>query len=80
LQFLRSELVARVDRPLAHRLARGEQLALGALGERLHSNCHEEVVCRAQLRACVDTTALPAQPLPVEQVGSRQLGPQPRTA
>ena len=35
LRLLGGELVARLDRALAHGLAGGQQLAAGALGERL---------------------------------------------
>src|SRR5580698_10668094 len=46
LLLLRRELVARVGASLAHLLARGEQLAAGALGERLHPDRGEQAMRR----------------------------------
>src|SRR5580693_5274399 len=46
LLLLRRELVARVGASLADLLARREQLAAGALGERLHPDRGEQVVGR----------------------------------
>src|SRR5580704_11441911 len=46
LLLLRRELVARVGASLAHLLARREELAAGALGERLHPDRGEQVVGR----------------------------------
>ena len=75
-----SQLVARLDGSLAHLLARRQQLTPGALGERLHADRHEQLVCRAELLARVDPAALAAQPFAVEQVSARELRPQPRAA
>jgi hypothetical protein len=66
---LRRELVARLGRAAAHPLPRGQELDASALGERLHADPHEQVVCGAQRRACIDTPVLAAQPLPVELAG-----------
>ena len=67
-------------RPLAHLLARRQQLAPGALGERLHADRGELVVGGAELRARVDPPVLAAQPLAVEQVRAGELRAQPRAA
>ena len=74
------QIVARLDRPLAHRLAGRQQLTAGALGERLHADRRELVVRGAQLRTRVDPAILAAQPLAVEQVRAGELGPQPGAA
>src|SRR3954453_7609872 len=54
LRLLRGELVAGLHRTLADRLARGQQLAAGALGERFSAHRDEHLVRRAQLLARVD--------------------------
>ena len=66
--------------PLAHLLAGCEQLAAGALGERLHADRDEHVVGGPQLLACVDASALAAQPLAVEQMRAGELGTELRMA
>ena len=53
LRLLRREHVARLDRALAHRLAGGQELAAGALGERLGADAAEHLVGGAQLLARV---------------------------
>jgi hypothetical protein len=53
------------------------KLAARALGERFHPDLSENVMCGAELVASVDSSALAPQPLTVEQVCARQLGPQP---
>ena len=73
LRLLRGQLVARLGAALADRLAGGEQLAAGALGERLDAHLGEHVVRRAQLLAGVDAPALAAQPFAVEQMRAREL-------
>ena len=72
------QLVARLGGPPAHPLARGQQLAPGTLGERLHADRHEQLVGRAQLCARVDAAILAAQPLPVEEMRACEVGPEPR--
>src|SRR5437868_11434281 len=54
LCLLRSELVARVDRALARRLARRKQFACGARAKRFGAHGGEQLVRRAQLLAGVD--------------------------
>ena len=72
---------SRVAAPaLADLLARGDQLAAGALGERLHPDRDEHLVRRAELLARVDASALAAQPLSVEQMRAGELGTQPGAA
>ena len=65
-------------RALADLLAGREQLAAGALGERLHPDRRELFVGRPQLRARVDAATFAAQPLSVEQVRARELRAQAR--
>ena len=71
---------ARLGGALAGGLAGGQQLAPGALGERLHADRVEHVVGGAQLLARVDASALAAQPLAVEQVRAGELRTQPGAA
>ena len=73
--LLRRELVTSRVLSLADRPAGGQQLAAGALGERLHADGVESVVRGAQLFARVDAPALAAQPLAVEQLRPGELGP-----
>ena len=80
LPLLRGQLVARLDPALAHLLAGGQQLATGALGERLHPHLGEHPVRRPQLRARVDAPTLAAQPLAVEQVRAGVLAAHARAA
>ena len=74
LLFLRCELVARLSAALSDRLARRDQLSARALGERLHSNGGKHVVRRTKLLACVASSPLAPQPLPVEQMRAGELG------
>ena len=77
LRLLRGEHVARLDREPAHRLARGRQLAAGALGERLGAEAAEHLVRGAQLLARVHAPVLAPQPLAVEQAGAGELDADP---
>jgi hypothetical protein len=61
-------------------LAGGQQLAAGALGERLHPHCAQHLACDAQLVARLGDTALAAQPPAVEQARTGQLGTKPGPA
>src|SRR3954465_5872796 len=70
LLLLRRQLVERLRRALADALARREQLATGALGERLCPHATERVVRRTQLRPRVHTAALATKPLAVQQLGA----------
>src|SRR6185503_8305680 len=78
LVLLRSEVVASLVAALPHLLTRREQLASGALGERLHADRAQQVVCGSKLIARIDAAAFAAQPLAVEQVRPGQLGPERR--
>ena len=66
LPLVRRELIACLDLALAHLLAGGEQLAAGALRERLHADRDEHLVGGSQLLARILTPALAPQPLAVE--------------
>ena len=44
-----------------------------ALGERLHPEVGEELVGDPQLLACVKASALPSQPLAVQEVGPGEI-------
>ena len=61
MRFLRRQFPGRLDRPLAHRLPGGQQLAPGALGEEHHADVGEQLVRRAELLARVDAAVLAAQ-------------------
>ena len=78
--LLRRELIERVDPPLAHLLAGGEQLMAGPLGERLGTHLDERLIGGSELLTSIDPAALTTQPLSVDQLRSGQLRPQPRTA
>jgi hypothetical protein len=73
LPLLTGELVARVRRALAHLLARRQKLAAGTLGEGLHADRLEHLVCGTQLLAGIHPAALAAQPFAVEQMGASEL-------
>ena len=77
LPLLGGQIVARVDRPLAHLLARRLKLLTRALGERLHPDRGQHLVGRAQLLARVDPAILAAQPLAVEEVRAGELRTEP---
>src|SRR6185437_14721875 len=62
LLLLRRELAARLGTALAYLFTRRQQLAAGALGERLHPDRGEHVMGRTQLFARVGTPALATQP------------------
>src|SRR3954451_19662278 len=57
-RLLGRELSARLGRPLPRPSARGEQLALGAAGERVHPHRGEPLVSDAQLGPRVESPAL----------------------
>jgi hypothetical protein len=54
LGLLSGELVARLDGAFTGGFAGGQQLARGALGERVHADCGEHLVRGAQLLARVE--------------------------
>ena len=66
-------MLAGLDLALADALAGGQQLTLGALGERLGAHAREQLERGAQLVAGVDAAPLASQPLAIEQVGPREL-------
>ena len=55
----------------------GEQLASGALGERLGAEPTEHLVCGAQLVTCVHAAALAPEPFAVQQPGTGELDADP---
>ena len=74
LGLLGGELVAASRRCACGRVSPvAEQLALGALGERLDAHRGEHLVGGAQLLARVQAAALAAQPFAVEQMGAGEL-------
>src|SRR5262245_10561401 len=75
LRLLGGQVVAGLHGALAHRLAGGQQLAAGALGEALGPHRREHLVRRAQLLARVHPPLLAAQPLAVEQPGAGEVDP-----
>ncbi len=62
-----------VSRSACDRLAGGQQLARGAVGEGLGAHRGEQLVRGAELLPRVDPPALAAQPLAVEQVGAGEV-------
>jgi hypothetical protein len=64
---------SRVSSGAADALAGGNQLTLGARGERLGAHAREPLKRGAQLVAGVEATPLAPQPLAIEQVGPREL-------
>jgi hypothetical protein len=73
LGLSQGELVAGLGGAFAGGLAGGQQLARGALGERLEARGREQLVSDAQLLAGVQPPALAAQPLAVEQMRAGEL-------
>src|SRR3954447_18004530 len=59
----------------SHHLASGEELAPGALGERLSADPAERLMRGAQFIARVDAAVLTTQPFAVEQVRPADLPP-----
>ena len=66
-------IVARLHRAPGRGLAGGQQLAAGALGERLGADPAEAVVGGSKLLARVDAPVLATQPLAVEQLGAGEV-------
>src|SRR3954452_6870740 len=73
LDLLGGQLPPGLDPAFAHALAGGQQLTLGAPGERLGAHGREQLERITQLMAGVDAAPLAAQPLAIEQVGPRKL-------
>src|SRR5262249_2637501 len=80
LPLLRGQLVPGLHGAPPGTLAGGGELLARAFGERLHADCAERVVRRAELRAGVDPPALAPEPLAVEQLRSGKLGAKPAAA
>jgi hypothetical protein len=70
LGLLCGEFVERLDCAFARGFAGGQELARGALGERVHAHRGEQPVGGAQLLARVEALAFAAQPFAVEEVGA----------
>src|SRR3954471_23890347 len=70
LGLLRGQIAAGLDGALAGALAGGEQLALGARGERLDPHRGEHLERRTQLFAGVEPAALAPEPFAVEQMAA----------
>ena len=80
LRFLRSELLDRIHGPFAGALTRRLELGPGALGKCLHAEVGEHFVSDPQLVTSVQATTLASEPLAVEEMRARDLGPKPRAA
>src|SRR4051794_3256565 len=80
LRLLRRELVEHLGAAPAHRLAGGQELAAGALGEAVGAHLDEHPVREAQLLAGVYAAVLAAQPLTIEKVGAGEREPDARAA
>src|SRR4051812_22080141 len=78
--LLRGQILVGVDLPLPDLLAGGPQLSACALGERVGPDHDEKLVGGAKRVACVAPPVLATKPLPEEQVGAGEFGPQRRTA
>src|SRR3954462_7672641 len=74
LPLLRGQVVARLDRTLAHLLASRLKLSACASGESLHPDRCELVVGGMELHTRVDPAVLSAHPLAVEQMSPGELG------
>src|SRR3984957_11404667 len=70
VRLLGGELAGRLDRPLAYRVAGGQQLMPGPLGERLNAHRGKPVVGGPELGAGVPAPALAAQPFAVQQMSA----------
>src|SRR4029077_1798212 len=80
LRLLRSELVSRIRGPPPGTLPRRLQLAMCALGERVHAEVVEHLVSDPQLPASVRVTTLTSEPLAVKKTRAREFWTKPRTA
>src|SRR6476620_3075213 len=80
VRLLRSELVSRIRGPPPGMLTRRLQLAVCALGERLHAEVVEHFASDPQLPASARVTTLTSEPLAVKEMRARELGTKPRTA
>src|SRR4051794_17603312 len=73
LDLLGGQLLAGLQPALADALAGGQQLTLGAGGERRGAHARELLDRRAQLLASVEAAPLAPQPLAIEQARPREL-------
>src|SRR3954447_193658 len=81
LRLLRGELVTRVGRALAHRLARRHPLTARAFGESVHAgDIRPHPVCNPEMLTSFGAPALASQPLAVDQVGAGERRSYPRAA
>jgi hypothetical protein len=76
LPLLRSQFEARIGGRLAHPRARGSELTTSALGERLHADRHEVLVCRSELLARLEPASVAAEPLPKKKMCTHEVGSQ----
>ena len=80
LHLLRSELGSRIWGPPPGTLTRRLQLAMCALGERLHAEIVEHLESDPQLPASVRMTTLTSEPLAVKKTRACELGTKSRAA
>src|SRR5689334_2972938 len=73
LQFLKGELICRVDGALAHSLSRRAELVRRPIGERIETHRSELVVRHAKVNPRIDSPMRAAEPLAVDQMGPRSL-------
>src|SRR4051812_18030086 len=78
--LLRREFVAALDGGPAAGPSGRQQTAFRAAGECLDAHRRQHVVGGAQLFARLDAPAFAPQPLAVEQMGAREVGPDPGAA
>ena len=68
------------DAPFAHGFAGGQKLPTRSLGEGLHTDRDEQVVCGSELVPGVNPSAFPSEPLPVEKMRSSEVRAEARPA
>lgn len=78
LLLLRREPVAPFQGPWLDLFPCSEQFEACSLGEGVHPDGAEQVVCGPKLIAGVHPSSVVAEPFAVQQVGTTQLGPHPR--
>ena len=72
--LLRRQLVERIGSSFADGLTRREQLVARPFGKRTHPHRREHLVRSAEVFAHVDASVLTPEPLPVQQVSTREIG------
>jgi len=80
LRLLGRQLNGRLDGPLTRGLPGGLQLTPGPFGKGPDTHRVQHLVGRAQVLPRLNTAALAAQPLPVQQVTAGELGADPGPA